>query len=125
MKRLGKRENKNYRSVPFLICNRKFQNKIAKKLKKIPLLPHFQPKQVGNGSEICKIKIIVSFRFVSFLPDEQKKIPKKFEKLKNTIVDSFQAKIDWRRMRKRENKNYTSVTFLSDTLQKISKKIAK
>ena len=54
-------------------------------------------------------------RFISFLPDEQKKIPKKIKKLKNTIVDSFQAKIDLRRMRKRENKNYTSDTSLSDT----------
>ena len=43
-------------------------------------------------------------RFLSFLPDAQKKIPKKFKKLKNAIVDSFQAKIDWRRMRKRKNK---------------------
>ena len=40
-------------------------------------------------------------------------------------MDSFQAKIGWRMMRKRENKNYTSVTFLSDTKQKIPKKIAK
>ena len=29
-------------------------------------------------------------------------------------MDSFQAKIGWRMMRKRENKNYSSVTFLSD-----------
>ena len=49
-KRLRKRENKNYRTVPFrsyLMCNRKFLNKIAKKLKKtkkLPLLPHFKPK---------------------------------------------------------------------------------
>ena len=56
-----------------------------------------------------------NYRFVSFLPDAQKKNPKKIKKLKNTIVDSFQAKIDWRRMRKREKKIYTSVTFLSDT----------
>ena len=55
-----------------------------------------------------------NYRFVSFLPDAQKKIPKKFKKFKNTIVDSFQAKIDWRRMRKRESKNYSSVLFLSD-----------
>ena len=56
-----------------------------------------------------------NYRFVLFLPDALKKIPKKIKKVKITIVDSFQAKIDWRRMRKRENKNYTSVTFLSDT----------
>ena len=55
-----------------------------------------------------------NYRFVSFLPDKKKKNPKKFKKLKNTIVNSFQAKIDWGRMRKRENKNYNSVTFLSD-----------
>ena len=56
-----------------------------------------------------------NYRFISFLPDAQKKIPKKIKKLKHTIVDSIQAKIDCRRMRKRENKNYTSVTVLSDT----------
>ena len=66
-----------------------------------------------------------NYRFVSFQPDEQKKIPKKFTNFKNTIVNSFQAKIDWRRMRKRENKNYSSVTFLSDAQQKIPKKAAK
>ena len=52
-----------------------------------------------------------NYCFVSFLPDAEKKIPKKF---KNTIANSFQAKIDWRSMRKRENKNYSSITFLSD-----------
>ena len=52
-----------------------------------------------------------NYRFVSFLPDAVKKIPKKF---KNTIAESFQAKIDWRRMRKRENKNYRFVSFLPD-----------
>ena len=56
-----------------------------------------------------------NYRFVSLLPNGQKKIPKKIKKLKNTILDSFPAKIDWRKMRKRENKNYTSVTFLTDT----------
>ena len=54
-----------------------------------------------------------NYRFVSFLPDTQKKIPKK--KLKNSIVDSFQAQIDWRRMRKSENKNYASVPFLPES----------
>ena len=32
---------------------------------------------------------------------------------KNTIMVSFQAKIGWRTMRKRENKNYSSVPFCS------------
>ena len=35
---------------------------------------------------------------------------------------SFQAKIVWKRPRKRENKNYRVVTFLHDALQKIPKK---
>ena len=38
---------------------------------------------------------------------------------------SFQAKIGWESPRKRENKNYHSDQFLSNTLQGIPKKIAK
>ena len=38
---------------------------------------------------------------------------------------AFQAKIVWKRPRKRENKNYRFVPFLPDALQKIPKKIAK
>ena len=37
-------------------------------------------------------------------------------------MDSFEAKIGWGRMRKRENTNYSSVPFLSDPKQKIKKK---
>ena len=35
---------------------------------------------------------------------------------------SIEAKIGWKRQRKRENKNYRSVPFLPDGLQKMSKK---
>ena len=35
---------------------------------------------------------------------------------------TFQAKIVWKRPRKRENKNYRFVPFLPDELQKIPKK---
>ena len=35
---------------------------------------------------------------------------------------SIQAKIGWKRQRKRENKNYRSVPFLPDGLEKIPKK---
>ena len=38
---------------------------------------------------------------------------------------SFQAKIGWKRLRMRENKNYISVTFLPDGLEKIPKKSKK
>ena len=35
---------------------------------------------------------------------------------------SIQAKIGWKRQRKRENKNYRSVPFLPDVLEKIPQK---
>ena len=35
---------------------------------------------------------------------------------------SFQAQIGWKRLRKRENKNYRSVSFLPDGQEKIPKK---
>ena len=50
------------------------------------------------------------------------------KKLKNTITTSFLAKIGWKMMRKRENKNYRSVPFRSIPTRCImenSKKIAK
>ena len=68
-----------------------------------------------------------NYRFVSFLPDEQKKIPKKFEKLKNTIMDSFQAKIDWKQVRKREIKIIVPFRFVPTqcVIENSKKKIAK
>ena len=58
----------------------------------------------------------VSFYFVPTRREieNSKKIIKKSEKLKNTIMASFQAKIGWKRLRKRENKNYHYVSFLPD-----------
>ena len=44
--------------------------------------------------------------------ENSKKIAKKFEKLNNTIMASFQAKIGWKRPRNRKNINYRSVPFL-------------
>ena len=55
----------------------------------------------------------------------KKKKQKKLNKLKNTIIASFQAIIVWNRTRKRENKNYRFVTFLPDALKKILKKYQK
>ena len=37
-------------------------------------------------------------------------------------MSTFQAKIGWKRQRKRENKNYRFVPFLPDWLEKIPKK---
>ena len=51
------------------------------------------------------------------------KVPKTEQKnLKNAVMDSFQAKIGWKRLRKRENKNYRSVPFLAEGLNKIPQK---
>ena len=46
----------------------------------------------------------LSFRFVPTrrVIEDSKKIEKKLQKFKNTIVASFQAKIGWKRQRKRE-----------------------
>ena len=55
---------------------------------------------------------------VPFLPDRLENIAKK---LTCTIMASFQAKIGWKWLRKRENKNYIFVTFLPDWwLEKIA-----
>ena len=64
-KRMRKRENKNYRSVPsqpdaFQKILKKQQK--SGKNKKIPLWLNFKPKQVGNGREREKIKILAPFR---------------------------------------------------------------
>ena len=69
-KRSRKRENKNYRSVPFQLDAKQKIPKKQQKIKKIPLWHHFKPKQVGKGSEReNKNYRIVSFRFVPFRPD--------------------------------------------------------
>ena len=46
--------------------------------------------------------------------ENSKQIAKKFKKIKNAVVASFQAKIGKKRLRKRENKNYSSVLFLPE-----------
>ena len=67
-------------------------------------------------NDVNEIKSKFSFRFVPSrrVIENSKKIKKKFKKLKNTIMDSFQAIIGWKRMRNRENKIYHSVSFLPD-----------
>ena len=45
--------------------------------------------------------------------------------MKNTITDSSQAKIGEKMLRKRENKNYHSVSILPDGKEKIPKKFKK
>ena len=58
----------------------------------------------------------MSFRFVPTqrVTENSKKIAKNFKKLKNLVMASFQAKIGWKRLKKKENKNYRFVSFLPD-----------
>ena len=53
----------------------------------------------------------MSFRFVPTqrVIENSKKIAKIFKKLKKSVMASFQAKIVWKRLKKRENKNYRFV----------------
>ena len=46
--------------------------------------------------------------------ENSKKIANKLKKLNNTMMASFQAKIDWKRQRKRENKNCSSFSVPPD-----------
>ena len=73
------------------------------------------PKIVGKRREREKIKIFIPFRSVSTLRvmENSKKIAKKFKKLNNSIMASFQAKLGWKTQRKRKNKNCDSVPFRS------------
>ena len=64
---------------------------------------HFNPKQVGRGREKQKIKIVVPFRSYPALNSKLKKNSKEIQKIKKHIIDSYQAKIGWKRMRKSEN----------------------
>ena len=58
----------------------------------------------------------MSYRFVPTqrVIENSKKIAKNLKKLKNPVMASFQAKIGWKRLKKRENKNYRFVSFLPD-----------
>ena len=58
----------------------------------------------------------LSFRFVltRLVIENSKTIAKKFKKSKNSFMASLQAKIGWKRPRKRENNNYRSLPLLPD-----------
>ena len=79
----------------------------------MPLWLHFKPKLVGKRREREKIKTVILFCSVPTLRviENFKKIAKKFKKLKNTTMASFQANIGWKMPRKREYKEYRSVSF--------------
>ena len=67
-----------------------------------------------------------NYRFVSFLPGAEQKMPKKKSKKikKIPLWHHFKPK-QFGKGQERENKNYRFVPFLPDALQKIPKKKAK
>ena len=67
-------------------------------------------KAEKEGKEKLSFRFVLTRRVI----ENSKKIAKKFRIFKNNIVASFQAIIGWNRPRKRENKNYNSVSFLPD-----------
>ena len=85
-----------------------------KKIKKMPFWLYFNPKSVGKSRDSEKIKIIVPFHPYQTHNRKCKKIAKKFKRLKNSILASFQDKIGRKRLRKRENKKYRFVSSLPD-----------
>ena len=66
----------------------------------------------------------MSFRFVPAqrVIENSQNIAKIFKKLKSPVMASFQAKIVWKRLKKRENKNYRFVSFQPGGQKKIPKK---
>ena len=59
-------------------------------------------------------KLSIRFVLTRLVIENFKTIAKKFKKLKNSFMASFQAKIGWKRLRKRENKNYRFVSSLPE-----------
>ena len=96
------------------MCNRKFQNKIAKKLKKLKKYHYClisSQNRLEEAEKERKQKLLFRFVPARCVIENSKKITKNF---KNTIKNSFQAKIGWKMMRKRKNKNYCSAPSLPD-----------
>ena len=116
-KRMRQREIKiflPFRSYP--TRNTKFQ----KNKQKIQNIKKYQYGNISGENRLEKdvneIKLKLSFRSIPSrrVIENSKKVEKEFKKLENTIMDSFQAIIGWKRMRNRENNNYRSVSFLPD-----------
>ena len=102
---------------PYPTRNRKFQ-KNSKKIQKIKkFLYGFILSQNRMEKADKEREQKLSFRFVltRLVIENSKAIAKKYKKLKNSFMASFQAKIGWKRLRKRENKNYRFVSSLPDS----------
>ena len=94
----------------------------AEKDRKKKLSIRFVPTRRGieNSKKIekkfRKLKNTIVASFQAIICRKTQKIHKKLQKnsknKKNTVMASFQAKFGWKRLRKRENTNYRFVSFL-------------
>ena len=108
----------------YLTHNWKFK-KNSNKIRKSNKYPYgFISSQNRLEKAVNGRKWKLSFHFVlnRRVIENLKKIATKFKKLKNTTMASFQPKIGWKMMRRRENKNYPFVSSLPDASHKIPKK---
>ena len=94
--------------------NSKKIGKILKKLKKYHCGFISIQNKLKKAEKDGKQKLSFHFVPTRHVKKNSKKIEKKFQKFKNTVVASFQAIIGWNRPRNRENKNYHSVSFKPD-----------
>ena len=111
-----------FRSFP--TRNSKFQ-KNSNKIQKIKIY-HYgfisSQNRLVKAEKEKKHKLSVHSIPTRCVIENSNKIAKKFKKLKNANLASFQAKTGWKRLRMRENKNYGSVPFLLVAKLKITKK---
>ena len=70
--------------------------------------PAYGVKSIHSKKKYLNINLIDLMSIIPNPIENSKKIAKKFRKLKNTIMASFQGKTGWQWPRKRENKNYRS-----------------
>ena len=61
--------------------------------------------RLEKANDVRKKKLSFLFVPTESVIENSKKIAKKFNKLKDTVMASFQAKTGWKRPRKRKNKN--------------------
>ena len=102
---------------PYPTRNRKFQ-KNSKKIQKIKkFLYGFISSQnrMEKADKEREQKLSFCFVLTRLVIENSKTIAEKFKKLKNSFMASFQAKIGWKRLRMRENKNSRFVSSLPDS----------
>ena len=108
-RKFQKKKKKNYSSLISTKTSRDCSRKRKKKLSFRAFLPDTEkkiPKKRAKNALKERKKKKKSFRWVPTRPriENFKKIAKKFKKLENNIVASFQAKIECKKPRDRETK---------------------